>query len=285
MLGVARLNLAMSTRSLTALKCAAEAALNVSAAREAYKTRGRKAAMAKLTGVRTRVVDGNTEQGKVSVQRVVSLSPPGSRVAGAVVKKKRVQRSGRPTGWPKTKEERDQWNKRRAERAALGEPVGRAALFAAQEKKKKAAAAAAAAAAMTGSDGNVATYVPTAEQHAALLELKSSVAQEAGVDQSRVTDTVCRVSMSTADRPQAPAKGWWRPIRSGLQEQVRIIVSVEAQTPARRFRSTLNQAPNDETVGWPPLDAGASLWFPPNLSLWESPGEGDFVLEIETSIV
>ena len=86
MLGVARLNLAMSTRSLTALKCAAEAALNVSAAREAYKTRGRKAAMAKLTGVRTRVVDGNTEQGKVSVQRVVSLSPPGSRVAGAVVK-------------------------------------------------------------------------------------------------------------------------------------------------------------------------------------------------------
>jgi len=241
--------------------------------------------MAKLTGVRTRVVDGNTEQGKVSVQRVVSLSPPGSRVAGAVVKKKRVQRSGRPTGWPKTKEERDQWNKRRAERAALGEPVGRAALFAAQEKKKKAAAAAAAAAAMTGSDGNVATYVPTAEQHAALLELKSSVAQEAGVDQSRVTDTVCRVSMSTADRPQAPAKGWWRPIRSGLQEQVRIIVSVEAQTPARRFRSTLQQAPNDETVGWPPLDAGASLWFPPNLSLWESPGEGDFVLEIETSIV
>ena len=104
MLGVARLNLAMSTRSLTVLKGAAEAALNVPAAREAYETRGRKAAMAKLTGVRTRVVDGNTERGKVSVQRVVSLSPPGSRVAGAVVKKKRVQRSGRPTGWPQNKE-------------------------------------------------------------------------------------------------------------------------------------------------------------------------------------
>ena len=109
------------------------------------------------------------------------------------------------------------------------------------------------------------------------------------MDQSRVAHPVCRVSMSTADRPQAPAKGWWRPIRSGsgsgLQEQVRIIVSVEAQTPARRFRSTLEQAPNDETVGWPPLDAGASLWFPPNLSLWESRGVGVFVLEIETSIV
>jgi len=287
MLGVARLNLAMSTRSLTVLKGAAEAALNVPAAREAYETRGRKAAMAKLTGVRTRVVDGNTERGKVSVQRVVSLSPPGSRVAGAVVKKKRVQRSGRPTGWPQNKEARDQWNKRRAERAARGEPVGRAALLAAREKKKTAAAAALAATATTGSDGDVAAYVPTAEQHAAFLELKSSVAQEVGVDQSRVTDPVCRVSMSTAGRQQAPSTGWWRPIRSGSgsQEQARIIVSVEAQTPARRFLPTLNQAPNDETVGWPPLDAGASLWFPPNLSLWESPGEGDFVLEIETSIV
>ena len=139
---------------------------------------------------------------------------------------------------------------------------------------------------MTGSDGNVATYVPTAEQHAAFLELKSSVAQEVGVDQSRVTDPVCRVSMSTAGRQQAPSTGWWRPIRSGSggNARARIVVSVEAQTPARRFRSTLEQAPNDETGGWPPLDAGASLWFPPNLSLWDSPGEGDFVLEIETSI-
>ena len=105
------------------------------------------------------------------------------------------------------------------------------------------------------------------------------------MDQSRVANPVCRVSMSTADREQAPVTGWWRPIRSGSKARARIIVSVEAQTPARRFLPTLNQAPNDETVGWPPLDAGASLWFPPNLSLWESPGEGDFVLEIETSIV
>ena len=127
----------------------------------------------------------------------------------------------------------------------------------------------------------------TANQPACRKRPPNPYTQEVGVDQSRVTDPVCRVSMSTAGRQQAPSTGWWRPIRSGSgsQEQARIIVSVEAQTPARRFLPTLNQAPNDETVGWPPLDAGASLWFPPNLSLWESPGEGDFVLEIETSIV
>ena len=105
------------------------------------------------------------------------------------------------------------------------------------------------------------------------------------MDQSRVANPVCRVSMSTADREQAPVTGWWRPIRYGSKARARIIVSVEAQNPAHRFRSSLEQTPNDEPGGC----ASASLWFPPNLSLWKSPAEGGFlgvfVLEIETSIV
>ena len=113
--GVARCSLNMPDDTLSILKGAVEDACNVPVARAAYETRGRKAAAAKLTGQRKRVVDGDTERGKVLVERAVNLSPR-SRVAGAVVKKKRVQRSGRPTGWPKTKEERDKWDKRRAER-------------------------------------------------------------------------------------------------------------------------------------------------------------------------
>ena len=284
MLGVARLNLAMSTRSLTVLKGAAEAALNVPAAREPYETRGRKAAMAKLTGVRTRVVDGNTERGKVSVQRVVSLSPPGSRVAGAVVKKKRVQRSGRPTGWPQNKEARDKWYKRRAERAARGEPVGRAALFAAREKKKAAAAAAAATAAATaGADGDFAAYVPTAQQHAAFTELVSRVAQCGGVDPAKLTAPVCRVSMS-APTPGKESKLWWRPMSKGGGALLHIFLSVEANTPARLFWS-VNDGDDDAPSWGQPLDAGDFLAVPANLALWECPGQGDFVLEIGMSIL
>ena len=80
--GVTRYRLGMPDDALSILKGAVEAACNVPAARVAYETRGRKAAAAKLTGQRKRVVDGDTERGKVLVERAVNLSPR-SRVASA----------------------------------------------------------------------------------------------------------------------------------------------------------------------------------------------------------
>ena len=277
--GVTRYRLGMPDDALSILKGAVEAACNVPAARVAYETRGRKAAAAKLTGQRKRVVDGDTERGKVLVERAVNLSPR-SRVAGAVVKKKRVQRSGRPTGWPKTKEERDKWDKRRAERAARGEPVGRAALLAAREKKKVAAAAAAAAATTTGAGDDFAAYVPTAKQRAAFTELVSRVAQCGSVDPAKLTAPVCRVSMSAPKE----SKLWWRPISKGGGALLHIFLSVEANTPARLFWS-VNDGDDDAPSRGQPLDAGDFLAVPANLALWECPGQGDFVLEIGMSIL
>jgi len=281
-LGVTRCSLNIPDGTLSILKGAVEAACNVPAARAAYETRGRKAAMEKLTGERKRVVEGDTERGKVLVERAVNLSPR-SRVAGAVVKKKRVQRSGRPTGWPKNQDERDAWELRRAERAARGEPVGRAALFAAREKKKAAAAAAAATAAATaGADGDFAAYVPTAQQHAAFTELVSRVAQRAGVDPAKLTAPVCRVSMS-APTPANESKPWWRPVSKGGGALLHMFLSVEANTPARLFWS-VNEG-DDDAPSWGALDAGDFLAVPANLALWECPGQGDFVLEIGMSIL
>ena len=280
-LGITRYGLDMPSNTLSALKDAVENACSVPAARAVYEIHGRKTAAAKLTGERERVVDGDTEKCKVSVKRRVNLSPL-SAVAGGVAKKKR--RSGRPTGWPKTKEERDAWYKRRAERAARGEPVGRAALFAAREEKKKAdaAAAAAAAAAMIGADGDVAAYVPTAEEHAALLDLVGRVAQSAGLEPAKLTAPVCRVSMS-APKPAGESELWWRPVSKGGGALLHLFLSVEANTPARFFRSAHEE--DDGAPSWGPLDAGEFLAVPANLALWECPGLGDFVLEIEMSIL
>ena len=99
-----RLHLSVSGACLASLKDAAETALNVPAARAARARRGRAAATALLTGVRTRLVSDKTEHVKVCVRRTVDLSPrPGATPTSTVQKKQRMRPSGRPTGWPKSK--------------------------------------------------------------------------------------------------------------------------------------------------------------------------------------
>lgn len=275
MLGVTKHRLSMSTKTLATLKGAIETACNVPDARKTWAARGRAAAAAILKGIRSRLMGTETEHVKISVHRTVDLSARSSP-RSAVAKKKRVQRSGRPTGWPKTKAERDAWYKRRAERAARGELVGRK--IAAASKK---AATPPAGTASYGPMEDVPSYVPTAEEHTAFLDFVSRVARSAGVDQSKVTTPVCRVSMSAAGGQATDRKWWWRPVRSGGGAIAHFLLSVEENTPVRRFRSTLKNEEDDWSL---PMSAGDALCFPANLGLWECPGEGDFVLELAASI-
>ena len=287
-LGVARVKVPMAggAGGFATLKGAIETATNVPAARATYAAKGRAAAAAKLKGARRRLVGKATEGVKISVQRAVELSPRSCPPA----KPKRVQPSGRPTGWPKTKVARDAWYKRRAERAARGEPVGRAAKMAAAAKK---AAAVQRADFPTGTgttrDDDLTAYVPTPAEEAAFRDLMTSTANSLGVDQSRVTAPVCHVSMSAPVRPVAAgsATNWWQPIHARGKARAHMFVAVEPQTPSRSLRTALQEVSegNGGSGGWAPQNPGDGLLIPGNTSMWEAPGEGDFVLEVSMSIV
>ena len=278
-LGVARVKVPMVGSGFATLKGAIETAVNVSAARATYAAKGRAAAAAELKGACRRLVGKATEGVKISVQRAVELSPRSCPPA----KPKRVQPSGRPTGWPKTKAARDAWYKRRAERAARGEPVGRAAKMAAAAKKVDFPTG-------TGTirDDGVTAYVPTPLEEAAFRDLMTSTANSLGVDQSRVTAPVCHVSMSAPVRPDAAgsASNWWQPIHARGKARAHMFVAVEPQTPSRSLRTALQDvSEGNGGSDWTPQNPGDGLLIPGNSSMWEAPGEGDFVLEVSMSIV
>jgi hypothetical protein len=159
LLGVTRHRLAMSRKGLAFLKGAVETACNVPAARKTWAACGRAAAASVLKGIRSRLVATETEQVKIVVHRTVDLSQRASGVGNAgVIKKKRP--SGR-SNWPKTKADRDAWMARRAESAARGEPVGRAAKTAAALQTVKASAAAPPVGTTSSGADDVAPYVPS----------------------------------------------------------------------------------------------------------------------------
>ena len=314
-----RFQLSLAPTTLASLKKAIETACNVPAARAARMTRGRAAAAALLKGIRTRVVDAKAESVKISVvryagrppldlvplprllprplprrqppalrfsqQRAVNLSPPSTALTGGPLAKKK-RPSGR-SNWPKTKADRDAWMARRAARAARGEPVGRAALVAARRQAEVQATARAVPPPTELASEDVAAYVPSSpEEHAAFRALLSSVAHAAGVEEGQVVAPTCQVSMS-AD-PRADSQAWSRRLRSGRRARAHAFVAVQAQTPARRVRSALEET---GVGGTPPapLSAGEALYVPvvsgSSAGVWTCPGEGDFVLELAVSIV
>ena len=77
-----------------------------------------------------------------------------------------------------------------------------------------------------------------------------------------------------------------RPIRACGRALAHLFLAVAPQTPARCFRSALQDTSEGSGVpGWAPQNAGDGLLIPSNTSLWQAPGEGDFVLEVSMSIV
>lgn len=272
-----RRRLPLGAATLGILRRAAEQALNVPAAKAARAAFGRVAAAATLRGVRTRMVKVKAERDcRVVVQRPVDLTP---RTTGRTRRARPGRKSGR-SNWPKTKEARAAWYARRALRDAQQQQQQEAATYVDLSRCRAASGVPGDAEAADGE------YVPSGEvERRAFLELRSAIAEVAGVEPSRVLAPACVASMAPEGAAPLDARCeglWWRKPHVGDAW----CVALEDGTAAPRLRATLGaggepRCTEEEPAG--PMRAGDAVVV--GSTHWRAPGDGDFLVTVEASIV
>ena len=231
-----RVQLRLSDEDIARLASAVDNALNIPAAMAVARRRGRAPALTHLKG--RRAMRGALSNASVAKRRAIDVVVPVPGTGGRKTRQ-RPPRPGRPTGWPRTKADRERVHARTLELQAHPE-------------RRTAPTAAEVAHVHLGASGDA--YAPGEDEMRPLCELTRKVASAAGIRPRDMPAPHAVVTMVTDGGCDWMRRGEARGATASVS------VSIARDTASVEFHA------QGRLITPPPLDRGQALLFDPSAS-------------------